>query len=182
MKKYLHILILILFLPLFFASAKKVECCTPPVPGYGVYGNDCAPLLQEEGIVDTCVTTLMSTGAVIYNIISITLWILMSLAIIYFIWGVTQYMMAKEDKDKTAAKGMMIYGTIGLFVIFSALGLVAILKNTFVSGDGTVSMDNCKGYTITMKVGDDIITKTTNPCPAGQNLIGCTELSFPVCQ
>lgn len=53
--------------------------------------------------------------------------IVITIALIYFIWGVAQYVTAKEDEDKEAARNIMIYGTIGLFFIVSIWGIVLLL-------------------------------------------------------
>ena len=56
--------------------------------------------------------------------------VLIGVALVVFIWGVIRYVTAGEsDEKKVAARGIMIYGIIGLFVIVSIWGLVEILQN-----------------------------------------------------
>jgi hypothetical protein len=69
--------------------------------------------------------------------------ILIALGVVYFIWGVVSYVIAKDDEAKTKGRDTMIMGIIGLVVIVSVWGLVSILKNTFGLGNpsqGTVQI------------------------------------------
>ncbi len=55
-----------------------------------------------------------------------------SLAVVVFLWGVVQFVINPENEDKKKkGKDIMIWGIIGLFVMISVWGLVAILGNTF---------------------------------------------------
>ncbi|MDP3726547.1 MAG: hypothetical protein Q8R36_05125 [bacterium] len=54
--------------------------------------------------------------------------IVITLALIYFIYGVGSYVVAKDDEKKTEARNVMIYGTIGLFFIVSVWGIVTLLQ------------------------------------------------------
>ncbi|KKQ34924.1 MAG: hypothetical protein US50_C0031G0004 [Candidatus Nomurabacteria bacterium GW2011_GWB1_37_5] len=74
--------------------------------------------------------TLGGVGLTVLSILNIVLLIVLAIAFLYFVTGVIKYITAKEDKDKEAARSVMIYGIIGLFVIFSAWGLIRILQNT----------------------------------------------------
>lgn len=57
--------------------------------------------------------------------------IIITIAVIYFLWGVGKYIMSSGDTEKQEeARGMMIYGLIGLFVMVSVWGLVNILVST----------------------------------------------------
>jgi len=57
--------------------------------------------------------------------------VLITLGIIYFIWGVLSYVLGKSDEAKKEGRDRMIYGIIGLFVIISIWGLVNVLSSTF---------------------------------------------------
>lgn len=55
-----------------------------------------------------------------------------ALAIALFVWGVTMYVVNAEDEGKREkGKDFMIWGIIGLTVMISIWGLVAILGDTF---------------------------------------------------
>ena len=55
--------------------------------------------------------------------------VLITVAVIYFIWGVIQYGIAKDEGAKTGGRDAMIYGLIALMVIVSVWGLVNFIKN-----------------------------------------------------
>ena len=68
----------------------------------------------------------------INDIFGIVIPILITIALIYFLWGVAQYVMAQGDEEgQKTARGMMLNGIIALFVIISVWGLVAVLNSTF---------------------------------------------------
>jgi hypothetical protein len=54
-----------------------------------------------------------------------------ALAVVFFIWEVFQYTIAGSEEKKKAAKGGMIWGIVGIFIMVSVWGLVAILQSTF---------------------------------------------------
>ena len=57
--------------------------------------------------------------------------ILITLAVVYFIWGVIQYTVSTDEEAKKGARGKIIQGLIGLFVIIAFWGIIGILRNTF---------------------------------------------------
>ncbi|MFZ2038646.1 MAG: hypothetical protein WAV11_01770 [Minisyncoccia bacterium] len=69
--------------------------------------------------------------------------VLISLAVVYFIWNVFGYIRSANDEDKKAHAAGMVWGIIGLAVIVSVWGLVTLLQTTFgVSSDSAQSIDN----------------------------------------
>lgn len=68
--------------------------------------------------------------------------IVITLAVIYFFYGVAKYVMAAGDEEaQTAGRSIMIYGIIGLVVIVGIWGLVGIIANTFgISTGGTATL------------------------------------------
>jgi hypothetical protein len=63
--------------------------------------------------------------------------IAMSAVLLLFFWGVAKYITAGADEEKrAAARSLMIYGVIGVFVVFSIWGLVALLGSIFGVGSG----------------------------------------------
>ena len=78
-----------------------------------------------NGIIET-------VGGLISSIVPI----IIAIALVGFLWGIISYITAGDDpKNKDAARGYMIYGIIGLFVMVSVWGLVKILQSTFVGTD-----------------------------------------------
>lgn len=64
--------------------------------------------------------------------------LLITLATVYFLWGVLGYIMAAGDEKKiTEARHFIAYGLIGLFVIVSVWGLVSVITNTFIGSDNS---------------------------------------------
>lgn len=58
--------------------------------------------------------------------------LLMAAAVVYFLYGVFQFIKAGGDEEgKSAGRNKIIYGIIGLFVMGSVYGLVNILTGTF---------------------------------------------------
>ena len=63
--------------------------------------------------------------------------LLIGLALVGFLWGVAQFILAADDVTKRKEGGKkMLWGIIALFVMISVWGLVAILASTF--GVGTI--------------------------------------------
>ncbi len=55
--------------------------------------------------------------------------LLTGLAVVYFVWNVLRFIMsAGDEKGRGTAKNGIIYGVVGLFVLFSFWGLVELLR------------------------------------------------------
>ncbi len=61
--------------------------------------------------------------------------VMVGLGLVYFIWGVVQYVIADAEEVKKTGKNRIIYGIIGFAVIVGLWGLVNIVANTFSVGD-----------------------------------------------
>lgn len=72
----------------------------------------------------------------IASILNILVPILIALGVVYFIWGVIQYITAKDEEKKKEARSVMISGIIGLFVIVAIWGIIGLLLDTFEVGTG----------------------------------------------
>lgn len=57
--------------------------------------------------------------------------LLIALAVVWFIWGVVQFITAKDEEKKGEARSTMIHGIIALFVIVAMWGLVSLVRNFF---------------------------------------------------
>lgn len=102
----------------------------------GIVAGVMMPLMAfAQAVADNCVG--QNPGTINFIICKISFFIssiipiLITLGVIYFIWGVIQYAIAKDEEAKTGGRSAMIYGLIALLVIVSIWGLVAILQNTF---------------------------------------------------
>jgi hypothetical protein len=57
--------------------------------------------------------------------------VLFALAIVFFFWGLIQFIRGAHDpKAREEGKSIMIYGVIAIFVMVSIYGLVGWLQNT----------------------------------------------------
>ena len=77
------------------------------------------------------------------NILNTIIPIIVVLGVVYFIWGVVQYVISGDEEAKAAGKTRMIYGIIGLVVIVAMWGLVSIVTNTFGLNNYTVPNVPC---------------------------------------
>jgi len=67
--------------------------------------------------------------------------LLVTLGVVYFVWGVVQYIMTGDEAKKKEGRTKMIYGIIGLVVIITMWGIVGLITNTFgVSGAYTFDL------------------------------------------
>lgn len=97
----------------------------------GILGFMAPALVLAQG------TDAINILSVIQSILNILIPILITLGVVYFIWGVIQYVTAADEEKKTKARSTMISGIIGLFVIISIWGLVYLIQNTFdIRSDG----------------------------------------------
>lgn len=88
-------------------------------------------------LADDTVTGADSLITKINSILKSVFPIIISIAVIYFVYQVMMYTISGDEDKKKAAKDGMIYGIIGLFVMVSIWGLVGILSGTFGFGTQT---------------------------------------------
>ena len=67
----------------------------------------------------------------IQQVLNSVLPVLIALGVIYFVWGVVQYVINDSEEAKKKGKDRMIFGIIGLAIILSLWGLVYIIVDTF---------------------------------------------------
>ncbi|MCC7160389.1 hypothetical protein IT399_01525 [Candidatus Nomurabacteria bacterium] len=101
--KFIPILFLVGFSP-FTASAATAAC-----PDEGLSGFVCN----------------------INNVFSSILPLLISLGVLYFVWGVVQYVIYDSEEAKDKGRDRIIYGIVGLAIIIGMWGLVNIVVSTF---------------------------------------------------
>lgn len=71
----------------------------------------------------------------ILRIVDLLFPIVGALALIWFFWGIIQYVLKGENIEKREqSRDFMIYAVIAFFVMFSIWGLVHIIQNTFFFG------------------------------------------------
>lgn len=77
---------------------------------------------------DTTAGDIMFT---IGNLLGYVTPVLVTIAVIYFIYTVIVYTMSGDDKKKADAKKNIIPALIGLFLIVSFWGILSVVSNTF---------------------------------------------------
>lgn len=61
--------------------------------------------------------------------------VVLALAVLYFFWGLAQYVLNSSDETKKAeGRNIMIWGIIALFIMVSVWGVIGILQQTFFGG------------------------------------------------
>lgn len=91
------------------------------------------PAADTQSTNDSC-SDLQDIGNIIckiHNILGLIVPLLLSLGLVYFIWGVLQYVIKDGDEAKKKGKDRMIYGIIGLAAIVGIWGIVNIITTTF---------------------------------------------------
>jgi len=81
-----------------------------------------------------------SAGSILVTIVTWLEYIvpaLVTLAVIYFVFGVISFMRAADEEQKKKSKSKIVNGLIGLFVIVAFWGIIAVVKNTFNIGNAT---------------------------------------------
>ncbi len=141
--------------------------------GLGVVGLMGAPFLamaQEVEVVGGTLGGQETGGNSIFDILGtisaifgIVIPILITLAVLYTIWGVIKYATAKEAEDQAEGRRVIISGLIGLFVIVSIWGLVAVINTTFGidQGGSNLQSTGCAAGTI---IGYDTDTNEAVYC------------------
>ncbi|MCX6717041.1 MAG: hypothetical protein NTV72_03885 [Candidatus Taylorbacteria bacterium] len=90
-------------------------------------------------------STLSNVITLILGYFTQAIYVIISLCVLVFVYGVGKYFFWGSDKSDSHKEGAKFVGgaLFGLFVILSLWGLVAILRNTFFSSatnDGPVSL------------------------------------------
>lgn len=132
-------------------------------------------------IAEASVNTLMqSINRVILNPLIL---LLFSAALVYFLYGVVQYLISPEDEElRTTSKSHMLYGVIGMFIMMSVFGIMRLILNSFgenrirITDTGEISVSS-KGYT---DIGNPIQTPPqTDPTNGGNNNPGGNQPNNP---
>ncbi len=75
---------------------------------------------------------LLDTIGVVNRILKAIVPMLITIALIVFIWGLIQYLLnTGEDSKRKEGIYIMLYGVIAIFVMSSVWGLVRLLQSTF---------------------------------------------------
>jgi hypothetical protein len=97
------------------------------------------PIFAFAFNTDPCVAAPKGIGALLCNfqqILNLVVPVLVALGVVYFVWGVVQYVIMDSEEAKKKGKDRMIFGIIGFVVIIGLWGLVTIVTDTFGTGEG----------------------------------------------
>ena len=153
MKKYKYKILPIILL-LIFAFSAQLSLAQEPTgncnfgqfstPGYTQTQCDYvggswspAPINQGGGSSSAgsvCSANIDTLGDIICKIgelLNAIIPVLVALGVVYFLWGVVQYVIGGDEEAKKKGRSRMVYGIIGLVVIVGLWGLVTIVTNTF---------------------------------------------------
>jgi heme/copper-type cytochrome/quinol oxidase subunit 2 len=85
-------------------------------------------------------TTLTDFIALFTGLISQIIPFLASLAFLYFVWGVARFISSSgNEKEVGDSKKILIWGTVGLFVMLSLWGIISFMR-TEAGLDGEVGI------------------------------------------
>jgi len=88
-----------------------------------------APLLAFAATVNASYVTDLITA--VGNIVSALIPVLISIAVLIFIWGIVQFAIAGDESQRAEGRQKMIWGVVALGVIVALWGLVALLVQIF---------------------------------------------------
>ena len=72
------------------------------------------------------------------NLINQSIVVVLSLALLFFFWGLANFILYASDETKRKeGKNIMLWGIIALFVMLSVWGLVRVLENTFLKNSSS---------------------------------------------
>lgn len=109
--------------------------------------------------IDACARpSVVGIGKVIceiHKILNLIIPVIMGLGVLYFIWGVVQYVIRDSEEAKKKGRDHIIYGLIGLAIIVSLWGVINIVVQSFGLSGGTAPT----------------VTAPTGVCPSGEQFI-----------
>lgn len=68
---------------------------------------------------------------VVDNIVNPIVYLLLALAVFYFLWGVFKFILNADSPDERKIGGLaMMWGVVGLLVMFTAYGILNLILQT----------------------------------------------------
>ncbi len=87
-------------------------------------------------------TTIQSILLTLRQMANTVVPLFMVIAVAVFLWGIVKYITAAGDEEAAkSARGYIIYGLIGIFVMVSFWGIIQVFGTTFgfTPGQGTIT-------------------------------------------
>jgi hypothetical protein len=76
-------------------------------------------------------TTDQLLKSILANIVNPLIALMMAVAIIYFLWGVFDFVRHADSSEERKKGGMhMLYGALGLFIMVTAYGILNLILGT----------------------------------------------------
>ncbi len=84
--------------------------------------------------------TLTDIITTVRNLVNTIVPLFMVIAVAVFLWGIVKYITSSGDEEKSKeARGYIIYGLIGVFVMVAFWGIINVVALTFgISTGGTI--------------------------------------------
>lgn len=75
--------------------------------------------------------TAFSILGIIAKFLGYIIPVLITLAVVYFIWGVLSFILSSDEEAKKSGRAKIINGLIGLFIIIAFWGVISLVTTTF---------------------------------------------------
>jgi len=110
----------------------------------------------------------------ISDLVNATVWLFISLAVLFIIWNALQFIRQTDSAERSKYQSTILWGIVGLFIILSIWGLVNILDNTF-------NVGNFQGQgNASNNINSLIPTRATRtPTPGGSSNLTPAPLTAP---
>jgi len=77
--------------------------------------------------------TVQGLILIVGNIIALATPVVVALALIYFFWGLSKFILHADDETERAkGKQIMMWGIVALFVMLTIWGIIRVLQLTFI--------------------------------------------------
>lgn len=85
--------------------------------------------------------TLFGILDVVAGLINLATPIVVALALLYFFWGLAQYILnAGNEEKKKQGRDIMIWGILALFIMVSVWGIINVIRDTFNLDDNRINV------------------------------------------
>lgn len=72
-------------------------------------------------------------GRIITNVLNPLIYLLIGVAIVVFLWGVIEFIAKADDAEgRETGRRHLVWGLVGLAIIFSVFGIMNLVQNTVV--------------------------------------------------
>lgn len=107
-------------------------------------GDAVSPTYTSTSGGSSCTATAKDFKGLISNLIKCILvplgFVLLSLAIFIFVFGVFKIIASNSVEDKEKGRDFIFWGIIGIFVMVSLWGLVSVLQHTFILNTNSINV------------------------------------------